>query len=429
MKRYLAVLLLSVGLLSVNCTTSGSDNDGLPVIDVVGNLGTYRQIPMSELISEVEYIRLEIGPESMAGRKDHIIVTDTRIFIGGYKECHVFTREGKFISDVGRVGRGPGEWRSFRNMSIDKYNEYVYLETYDKVFEYTLEGRFVRDFEKPVVSIDTSDNNSPLFIEDISFFGDGMFLGHVNNPLGNEPFSWAVFDDSGEIFKKFDNHIKLSREPFWGRVFDTSTMLSESIWAKEGINDTLFSMNSRYELIRKFVFNLGQYAYPLDKHITFDNNYNLTTESVTVDSNPLIVTRDNIFFQLSVGMKTGIHTPVGRKVILPIGTEFNDGQTVVGLYNITNGETILLDRDPVTRKGGLINDLDGGLSFWPQYYNHSENELVQVLEAYEMKELLTEEYFAAHPAKDPEAHARLRALVENLKETDNPVIVVAKLKK
>jgi hypothetical protein len=102
---------------------------------------------------------------------------------------------------------------------------------------------------------------------------------------------------------------------------------------------------------------------------------------------------------------------------------------VLGLYDIRRGKTELLDRDPISRKYGLVNDLDGGLSFWPRYYIESENALVQVLEAYEMKRLLTEEYFAAHPAKDPAAHARLRALLENLKEDDNPVIVIAKLKR
>jgi hypothetical protein len=75
-----------------------------------------------------------------------------------------------------------------------------------------------------------------------------------------------------------------------------------------------------------------------------------------------------------------------------------------------------------------VNDLDGGLSFWPRYYNEPEGEVVDVLEAYEMKELLTEEYFAAHPAKNPAAHERLRTLLKDLDETDNPVIVIAKLK-
>ncbi len=75
---------------------------------------------------------------------------------------------------------------------------------------------------------------------------------------------------------------------------------------------------------------------------------------------------------------------------------------------------------------GLVNDLDGGLSFWPEY--GSGDEMVQVLSAYDMKDVLTDEYFATHPARDPAAHARLRTLLDGLSEEDNPVIVIAKLK-
>lgn len=45
-----------------------------------------------------------------------------------------------------------------------------------------------------------------------------------------------------------------------------------------------------------------------------------------------------------------------------------------------------------------------------------------------MKEMLTEEYFSTQTIKDKEAHQKLRELLKNLKEDDNPVVVIAKLK-
>ena len=92
-----------------------------------------------------------------------------------------------------------------------------------------------------------------------------------------------------------------------------------------------------------------------------------------------------------------------------------------------NKETRLLDTDPFSHMSGLINDLDGGMSFWPKYYT-SENELIDIWQSYEMKELLTEEYFATHEIKNPQAHQKLKELLKNLDEEDNPVIVIAKLK-
>ena len=76
---------------------------------------------------------------------------------------------------------------------------------------------------------------------------------------------------------------------------------------------------------------------------------------------------------------------------------------------------------------GLINDLDGGLSFWPRYYT-SESELIDFWQAYEMKEILTKEYFSAHEIKNPQAHQKLNEMLIKLDEEDNPVIVIGKLK-
>ena len=43
--------------------------------------------------------------------------------------------------------------------------------------------------------------------------------------------------------------------------------------------------------------------------------------------------------------------------------------------------------------------------------------------------MLTDEYFASLKIKDQQAHQKLKELLKNLQEDDNPVIVIAKLKK
>ncbi|MDR2233475.1 MAG: 6-bladed beta-propeller [Tannerella sp.] len=100
---------------------------------------------------------------------------------------------------------------------------------------------------------------------------------------------------------------------------------------------------------------------------------------------------------------------------------FNDSGTIV------KKRTLLLDTDLVSGMPGLINDLDCGLSFWPRYYS-SDNELVDIWLSHEMKEILTEEYFAAHQINDPAAHQRLKAVLKEFKCDDNSVIVIVKLK-
>ena len=99
---------------------------------------------------------------------------------------------------------------------------------------------------------------------------------------------------------------------------------------------------------------------------------------------------------------------------------------VYGIYDRVKNTNIILDTDRLGQKG-IINDINGGLSIVPRYYAGND-EIIDIWKAEDMKEMLTEEYFASQTIKDKEAHQKLKALLKNLREDDNPVVVIAKLK-
>ena len=72
-------------------------------------------------------------------------------------------------------------------------------------------------------------------------------------------------------------------------------------------------------------------------------------------------------------------------------------------------------------------DLNGGLSFIPRYYA-GNNIVVDIWNAEEMEEILTEEYFSLQTIKDQQSYQKLRKVLKNLKDDDNPVVVVAQLR-
>ncbi|MDL2266329.1 hypothetical protein LJC43_08110, partial [Parabacteroides sp. OttesenSCG-928-G21] len=159
-------------------------------------------------------------------------------------------------------------------------------------------------------------------------------------------------------------------------------------------------------------------------------------EDITVPTStlPMVGTQNHIFFSIQTYSLSGKFSfpekGIRRPVVIPPGMQVSgtiDSRNLFGIYDIANQTTQLLDTDPIARIRGLVNDLDGGLSFWPQYYT-SDNELVDIWRAEDMKELLTEEYFASHEIKDPETHQKLKNIVQKLDFDDNPVVVIAKLK-
>ncbi len=424
MSRTLPVVLL-LSCLSTGCGSAGDRAGGLQVIDVVGNLGTYHAVPMSELISEVEYIPLETSTEYLVDRRSKAIIADTLIFVVARNQCSAFTREGKFVAHIGRTGRGPGEFTSLYEVSVDKEGRYIYLETPLNVLQYTWDGKFVREIEIPMSR--EQEGYGTIAPSRIGFLRDSLLMGHINNSTGQEPHSWVVFDCDGTVVKTFDNPVRIEKDTFKSFVFISSPpqTVSGDTFVKVWMNDTLYRIDPGLVISPAFVFDLGRYTYPVNDYMSssLSASIKIHMNSVSIDTQNMTVTSDRIFFTAYVGNDTGILTPH------TVGPFTDQIHPVLGMYFINEGTTRLLDSDSFDFRMGLMNDIDGGFSFWPRYYNEVENELVDVWEAYEMKELLTEEYFAAHPAKDPAAHARLRALVENLEETDNPVIVIAKLKK
>ena len=201
-------------------------------------------------------------------------------------------------------------------------------------------------------------------------------------------------------------------------------------------------MNVQNELIPRFVFNLGQYTYsvkdredpgPGPSKSQLLKIHQLKVIFVPYFPIPMVGTHDYVFFSYDAMNLSGKYTfpDRGERVSsAPAGVQVTrlDSESNLGIYDIINQKTHLLDTDPVLLRRGLINDLDGGLPFWPKYYT-SGNELVDIWQAYEMKDLLTERYFAAHEIRNPQAHQKLKELLSNLHYEDNPVVVIAKLKK
>jgi hypothetical protein len=219
--------------------------------------------------------------------------------------------------------------------------------------------------------------------------------------------------------------------------------VSEYVYVKEFPNDTLYYLNEQYELIPQFVFNLGKYSYSKEKRGKDSrgglDQLNANLKDILIIPNEtryhMIGSPHYIFFSTLARYSQNLPLPKGKtyqEYLNEMRMKGIDGipigQTLLGINDITNKYTRLLESDPVSRRVGLINDFDGGFNFWPRYYS-SSNELIDFYQAYEMKEMLTEDYFAGHTIKNPQAHQKLKELLKKLRDDNNPVIVIAKLKK
>ena len=80
--------------------------------------------------------------------------------------------------------------------------------------------------------------------------------------------------------------------------------------------------------------------------------------------------------------------------------------------------------------GGIPNNLDGGAKFRPiQYFIENGNEyLLGEINAFRLKMHTVSNEFINSTPKYPEKKKELEKLAESLKETDNPVLIMVRLK-
>lgn len=108
------------------------------VTDTVG-------FPLSKIIKKCEFIPLETNDSSLFESVYHVGVSENYIAVHsrGQYPIKLFNREGKFIRNIGSIGRGPGEFSSLYGIQLDEPANKIYLTPFanaTQIIVYNLDG-------------------------------------------------------------------------------------------------------------------------------------------------------------------------------------------------------------------------------------------------------------------------------------------------
>ena len=136
MKTFFVLILLSGILLTTGCQNRSGENrnQGLSqspahtIIDLERDFNKTKEFRLSEIVDDIEYIKLEKTPESLIGGSN-LPIYITREFIFVYHKNRVlqFSRNGKYIKQIGRFGKGPGEYQGTRGFVLDEPSGIFYM--------------------------------------------------------------------------------------------------------------------------------------------------------------------------------------------------------------------------------------------------------------------------------------------------------------
>ena len=84
---------------------------------------------LSEIISDIEYIRLETNDSCLIGNIKQVLCYNDKFYIldSSTKSISVFSNKGQYTGKISSVGQGPGEYAMPHSMTIDKVHNMLYV--------------------------------------------------------------------------------------------------------------------------------------------------------------------------------------------------------------------------------------------------------------------------------------------------------------
>jgi hypothetical protein len=144
------------------------------------------KVNVSEVFSSVDFIKLETPKESLLTYPADIqIVDDYIIIFDGTRKIYMYTKAGKFVRQVGRFGRGPGEYVQLADMIVDKQNHLIEIfeDFRRRILVYDFNGKFIKENTGFVAASIGKDNKGNYL-----FFSEyyGLHGKDVKEPLDTE---------------------------------------------------------------------------------------------------------------------------------------------------------------------------------------------------------------------------------------------------
>ncbi len=407
-------ILLLIVLLPTACSEQKTAED-VRIIDVAGSIGSGRVVNLSEIAGEIQYIPLETTDESILGNPYNNVLFEEGVFyfIQMRDVIKIFDKNGHFLKVFNRYGRGPQEYESLGNLQIDNKTDRICVKSYNKIVDYKRDGQFVRYIE----SAGRSDLEGYSYSSSLKLDDNLYVLRSSARFATDSGYSAVAIDSTSKVILKIkypegerEFVKKMSRiypfaEPYIFKFKDRVRIVN-------GSSEFILGVDKNLNVDTSYILNYGKYNIrSASLGMRFNSNIPFVHRFTTIFES------DNYLF-MKFNLGSLAHKP---RVMLKGGEAGAAGKTYsdpisCSLFNKKTGEFTLVDQ-PESDQMGFVDDMEGGPAIWPLYISE-DGYMVSCITAID---------FISYAAK-AKVSEKLRKIAENLKETDNPVLVLVKLK-
>jgi hypothetical protein len=350
-----------------------------------------RALKLSEIgVTNIQYIPLETSPDCMIKSIRNIIFGRDFFLIQYFADINMFRYDGKFVTKIGTIGRGPEEFTIPHGMDINLKTGSIYVADgfQQKFLVYNKNGKVLRTFKTPITG--------PL---SFAFTDDGI-LCYYHNHMGITVNSFILIDTLGNIIRTFPN-----RYP-WKRTVPNVAFMGENIFyrfngnllKKEIYTDTVYIYRNK-GFVPNLIIDVGKLRLTPDIREKNDAKYIMGN----------FLTPMNLF-------EFGNY--IYYEMVIPWEGE-TEGLSWIGSRD---GKFSVLF-DPETE---LINDFDAGPKIWPRTVKDNST-LVSWTDAIKFKQFVNSSDFKTSKTTNPEKKNQIEKLAASVDETDNPILMLIKI--
>ena len=375
--------LFSISIFTISCEAQYNNLYIFNPTALVEN-----KISLAEIADDINYIALDNSLP--IGLIYHYEFIKNSIFLSA-KDIGIlsFNREGKIQNKIGSRGRGPGEYTYFMNFAINEKNESLYLIDHNTIKVYSKNGNYIR-------TIPLQETGG--FFLQIEFFNSKLFLPQYIM-AGKAKYNWIVMDTLGNLITMKKNCIPDFQSPFLAQGGTFSSENRICYW--NCYNDTVFSIFPDLSYKASFLLSSGNYRLPRSRFDSGKEPYDYLLLGSILETNHF----------------------------LTIGYFYK--QSTIALIEKKSKKSFVTYLEEGTWRGGISNNLDGGIDFQPDNYfqENGQEYLSGIINPLELKTYVASSKFKNSVPKYPDKKKKLEKLANNIKETDNPIFMIIRLKK
>ena len=429
------------------------------VINIAENLGNIADLKLSDVATDIQYIRLEPVPDTNLPRnqKYKFYLMDNYLIAANLYGIHQYTKDGKFVrtivknqlngvvyneknnylmfwNDYTLVGGGTSVWAQ-GNTLFYVYNNNITGQQVIMEYDCTKEQSLLNTGFNPEnpdkinglgeVSIDLRHGNttpppprkhqgmwitSPEMIyADLGVFSPdrNTYIAqlHGKNMLG-------ILGNHGDTLATFSKPEQLknyTKELMRGTDFGTQYEKGGNLFFRSNFNDTIFEVIPPNKLLPVYVLNLGKYKVSMQEGV--DPDASLEGKIIPMD---WADSKNYIFLTFT---KDSYDCPKTRK---------NKSVKIYhALFSKSSQQLQIVNTDPLNYDAPvLLNDIDGGYPVWPiSYQIGSKGEIALSLKGSDLKSQVKSKQFtdSAAPADKKE---KLRQLADSVADEDDILMIV-----